>query len=92
MASPSKPITAPKPPKPPTVPWPKPRSIHDAARARRERELDRRIEQVRPAMSRFDTFALANGMGTRELLTTRAMAIWSGRAVSFTATPRAWIF
>ena len=48
MASPSKPIVAPKPPRPPVIPRPKPRLIEDAAHARRERELDARIEAIRP--------------------------------------------
>lgn len=60
--------------------------------ARRERELDRMIQKVQPTMAAFDRFAAANDINPRELLTSKAMAIWSGRSVSFTATPRAWIF
>ena len=41
----SKPITAPRPP---VIPRPKPRRIHDAASARRERELDAMIERCAP--------------------------------------------
>ena len=78
------------------TPRPKPTATHinikDAARKRRERELDAAIERVRPAVERFNTFALANGIDPRELLTSKATAVWSGRSVSFTATPRAWIF
>lgn len=90
--SPSRPITAPKPPRPPTLPKPKPRRIHDAERAHRERELDARIEAVGPAMARFDSFLLANGIQPRELLCGRAMAIWSGRPMTTNNQPRRWIF
>ena len=86
------PIRAPKPQKPAVIPRPKPRRIHDVVSARRERELDARIEAIRPAMARFDAFLLANGIQPRELLCGRAMALWSGRPMITNHQPRRWIF
>ncbi len=82
--APGKPIRAPRPPRPPTLPKPKPRRVE-------ERELDARIEALRPAMARFDAFLRANGISHREMLSSRAMAIWCGRPSSVTNLPRRWI-
>ena len=84
----TKPSTATPRPKPSA----RPIAIEDAARKRRERELDARIEAARPAMVRFDSFLLANGIQPRELLCGRAMALWSGRPTITNHQPRRWIF
>ncbi len=75
-----------------TTPRPKPRRIHDAKRAAAEARLDAAIEAIKPAMARFDSFLLANGIQPRELLCGRAMALWSGRPMITNHQPRRWIF
>jgi hypothetical protein len=83
----TKPTTVPPRPRPSA----RPVTIKDAARKRRERDLDARIEALRPAMARFDAFLHANGISHREMLSSRAMAIWCGRPSSVTNLPRRWI-
>ena len=91
--APSKPITAPKPPKPPTIPGPKPRAIHDARRSRLDRELDAAIERVRPAMERANSYYAALGIDPAVMAcSAKAISLWNGRAAVSANTPRSVIF
>lgn len=64
----------------------------DFARARRERELDERLRNLRPALNRGAEYLLARGIDpARAVLPPRALAVWSGRPEP-TQIPRAFIF
>jgi hypothetical protein len=91
--APSKPITAPKPPKPPTIPWPKPRAIHDARRSRLDRELDAAIERVRPAMERAHHYYTALGIDPAAMAcSAKALSLWNGNAAAVANITRSVIF
>ena len=71
----TKPTTATPRPKPSA----RPISIEDAARKRRERELDAMIERVRPAMERSNGYFLMNGIDPAALaISSRVLAVWNG--------------
>ena len=88
--SPSRPITAPKPPRPPVIPRPKPRRIHDAERAEAEARLDAAIERIQPLIARTDAFWRAQGIDPVSMLCSRkALSIWSdGRMAPINHMPR----
>ena len=87
---PGGPIKAPTPPRPPAIPRQKPRPVQDAAHARRERELDARIEAIRPAMARADAFYRQFGIDPAAMCcSAKALAIWNGPlAVAVGCVPR----
>ena len=86
----SGPIRAPKPQKPPVIPRPKPRRIHDAKRAAAEARLDAAIAAIQPLIERNDAFWRAQGIDPISMLCSqKAMAIWSGgRMAPINTMPR----
>ena len=90
MTKPNNGANWPKPTPWPPKPHPRPRLIHDAARARRERELDARIEAIRPAMERADAYYRQFGIDPAAMCcSAKALAIWNGPlAVAVGSVPR----
>jgi hypothetical protein len=68
----------------------RPIAIEDAARKRRERELDVAIERVRPAMARADAYYRQFGIDPAAMCcSAKALAIWNGPlAVAVGSVPR----
>ncbi len=71
----------------------RPVSIEDAARKRRERELDAAIEAVQPILARTDTYYRLLGVDpVAAAVSARAYSIWSGgRIAPINTMPRKWI-
>lgn len=77
----------------PPKPHPKPRQIHDLARARRERDLDRAIAAVQPILARTDTYFRLLGVDpVAAAVSAKAYSIWcGGRTAPINTLPRKWI-
>ena len=61
------------------TPRPKPRRIHDAARAEAEARLDAAIEAVQPLIRRSDALWRAQGIDPISMVCSqKALSIWSG--------------
>jgi hypothetical protein len=79
--------------KPRPKPSARPVTIEDAARKRRERELDARIEALRPAMARADAYYRHLGVDMAVMsCSVKALALWNGRAAVSASIPRSIIF
>ena len=105
MGAPSKPVTAPKPPRPTNgAPWPKPspwppkprprpRQIHDLTRARSERDLDKAIAAVQPILARSEAYFRMLGVDpVAAAVSAKAYSIWcGGRMAPMNTLPRKWI-
>lgn len=84
-----RPTTAQPRPKPSA----QPANIEDAARKRRERELDRMIERVRPAMEQANVYYAALGFDPAMLAcSARVLSVWNSTAAASIANiPRCFI-
>jgi hypothetical protein len=88
-------MTTPKPTR--ATPRPKPTATHinikDAARMRRERELDAAIERVRPSIERARHYYAALGIDPAVMAcSTKAISLWNGNAAAVANIPRSVIF
>ncbi len=78
--------------KPRPKPSARPISI-EAARKRRERELDARIEALRPAMAKADAYYRHLGVDMAVMsCSVKVLSLWNGRAAVSASIPRSVIF
>ena len=71
----------------------RPISIEDAARKRRERELDAAIERVRPSIERAHHYYAALGIDPAVMAcSAKALSLWNGNAAAVANIPRSVIF
>lgn len=90
MTTPPKPTHATPRPKPTATPV----DIKDAARKRRERELDARIEALRPSMERAEAYLRAQGVDLAAMYCSpKALSVWNSQvAAAVHSVPRRVIF